>query len=86
MATEAKLETVNEFDSPMYNEAVGQFDRVAKVMGLDDNVSDRLRVPQKSLIVSFPFRHDTYTDVETILPGPAPDDHGTDQGRHSIRP
>ncbi len=67
MATEAKLETVNEFDSPMYNEAVGQFDRVAKVMGLDDNVSDRLRVPQKSLIVSFPFRHDTYTDVETIF-------------------
>ena len=64
---EAPLETVNEYDSPMYHEAVGQFDRVAKLMGLDDNVSDRLRVPQKSLVVSFPFRHDTYTDVETIF-------------------
>ncbi len=56
-----------EFDSQMYNEAVGQFNRVAKVMGLDDNVADRLRVPQKSTVVSFPFRHDNYTEVETIF-------------------
>ncbi|HSO49292.1 MAG TPA: Glu/Leu/Phe/Val dehydrogenase, partial [Acidimicrobiia bacterium] len=44
-----------------------QFDRVAKLMGLDDNVADRLRVPQKSTVVSFPFRHDTYSDVETLF-------------------
>lgn len=56
-----------EFESQMYNEAVGQFDRVAALMGLDDNVADRLRVPQKSTVVSFPFRHDTYTEVETIF-------------------
>ncbi len=57
----------NEYDSPMFHEAVGQFDRVAKVMGLDDNVSDRLRSPQRSTVVSFPFRHDNYTEVETIF-------------------
>ena len=57
----------NEFESPMYKEATGQFDRVAKLMGLDDNVADRLRVPQKSTVVSFPFRHDTYSDVETLF-------------------
>jgi glutamate dehydrogenase (NAD(P)+) len=51
----------------MYNEAVGQFNRVARLMGLDDNVADRLRVPQKSTVVSFPFRHDNYTEVETIF-------------------
>jgi glutamate dehydrogenase (NAD(P)+) len=51
----------------MYNEAVGQFNRVASLMGLDDNVADRLRVPQKSTVVSFPFRHDNYTEVETIF-------------------
>ncbi|HET9259832.1 MAG TPA: Glu/Leu/Phe/Val dehydrogenase [Acidimicrobiia bacterium] len=51
----------------MYNEAVGQFNRVAELMGLDDNVADRLRVPQKSTVVSFPFRHDNYTEVETIF-------------------
>jgi glutamate dehydrogenase (NAD(P)+) len=51
----------------MYHEAVGQFNRVAALMGLDDNVADRLRVPQKSTVVSFPFRHDNYTEVETIF-------------------
>ena len=44
----------NEFDSPMYKEAAGQFDRVARLMGLDDNVADRLRVPQKSTMVELP--------------------------------
>ena len=57
----------NEFDSPMYKEAAGQFDRVARLMGLDDNIADRLRVPQKSTMVSFPFRHDTYSQVETLF-------------------
>jgi glutamate dehydrogenase (NAD(P)+) len=51
----------------MYHEAVGQFNRVAALMGLDDNVADRLRVPQRSTVVTFPFRHDNYTEVETIF-------------------
>ncbi len=51
----------------MYHEAVGQFDRVAALMGLDANVSDRLRSPQRSTVVSFPFRHDNYTQVDTIF-------------------
>jgi len=61
------ITTGNEFASPMYNEAAGQFDRVARLMGLDDNVADRLRVPQKSTVVSFPFRHDKYSEVETLF-------------------
>ncbi|MCH8984791.1 MAG: Glu/Leu/Phe/Val dehydrogenase [Acidobacteria bacterium] len=36
-------------------------------MGLDDNIADRLRVPQKSTTVSFPFRHDNYAEVETLM-------------------
>jgi glutamate dehydrogenase (NAD(P)+) len=51
----------------MYNEAAAQFDRVARLMGLDDNVADRLRVPQKSTVVSFPFRHDNYSEVDTLF-------------------
>lgn len=51
----------------MYHEAAGQFDRVARLMGLDENVADRLRVPQKSTVVSFPFRHDTYSQVDTLF-------------------
>ena len=66
-ANQGTTESRPEFDSQMYNEAVGQFNKVAKLMGLDDNVADRLRVPQKSTVVSFPFRHDSYTEVETIF-------------------
>ncbi|MGH3650848.1 MAG: Glu/Leu/Phe/Val family dehydrogenase [Acidimicrobiia bacterium] len=61
------MEPRPEFESQMYNEAVGQFNRVAALMGLDDNIADRLRVPQRSTVVSFPFRHDNYTEVETIF-------------------
>lgn len=57
----------SEYDSPMYHEAVAQFDRVATLMGLDANVKDRLRVPQRSTVVTFPFRHDNYSEVETIF-------------------
>jgi glutamate dehydrogenase (NAD(P)+) len=57
----------HEWDSPMYYEAVAQFDRVAEFMNLDDNVADRLRVPQRSTIVSFPFRRDDYGTVETLF-------------------
>ncbi|CAN5812322.1 Glu/Leu/Phe/Val dehydrogenase dimerization domain-containing protein [soil metagenome] len=56
-----------EWESPMYREAVGQFDRVARLMGLDDNVADRLRFPQKATVVTFPFRHDNYEDVDTLF-------------------
>src|SRR5690606_38289955 len=58
---------MHEWDSPMYREAIGQFDRVADLMGLDDNVADRLRFPQKATVVSFPFRHDTYEHVDTVF-------------------
>ena len=61
------MEIGNEFNSPMFHEAVGQFDRVSKLMGLDDNIADRLRNPQRSTVVSFPFRHDNYSEVETIF-------------------
>ena len=61
------MEHSSEYDSPMYHEAVAQFDRVATLMGLDANIKDRLRVPQRSTVVTFPFRHDNYSEVETIF-------------------
>lgn len=67
MSEDTKFRVGREFDSPMYHETVGQFDRVAALIGLDANVADRLRVPQKSTVVSFPFRHDNYNRVETIF-------------------
>jgi glutamate dehydrogenase (NAD(P)+) len=61
------IETSMEWDSPLYREAVLQFDRVAELMGLDDNIRDRLRLPQRSLVVTFPFRRDAYDEVDTVF-------------------
>ena len=56
-----------EWESPMYHEAVAQFDRVAEVMGLDDNIAERLRRPQRAIVVTFPFRRDDYSEVDTLF-------------------
>jgi glutamate dehydrogenase (NAD(P)+) len=55
-----------EWDSPLFAEARAQFTRVAEIMNLDDNVRDRLALPQRSLAVTFPFRRDEYATVETV--------------------
>jgi glutamate dehydrogenase (NAD(P)+) len=36
-------------------------------MGLDDNIWERLRTPQRALVVSFPFRRDNYATVDTVF-------------------
>jgi glutamate dehydrogenase (NAD(P)+) len=51
----------------MYRLAVGQLDRAATHMGLDDNIWERLRTPQRALVVSFPFRRDSYSEVDTVF-------------------
>jgi len=55
-----------EWDSPMHRLAVAQFDQTAERMGLDLNIWERLRTPQRALVVSFPFRRDNYDTVETV--------------------
>ena len=56
-----------EWDTPMYRLAVAQLDRTAELMGLDQNVWERLRTPQRAQVVSFPFRRDDYDTVETVV-------------------
>ncbi|MBT8217733.1 MAG: Glu/Leu/Phe/Val dehydrogenase [Acidimicrobiia bacterium] len=58
---------LGELESPLYREALAQLDRVAALMGLDDNIHARLRVPQRSTIVTFPFRREGYFEVETVF-------------------
>lgn len=55
-----------EWDSPMYRLAVAQLDGAAELMELDVNIWERLRTPQRALVVSFPFRRDNYDTVETV--------------------
>jgi glutamate dehydrogenase (NAD(P)+) len=56
-----------EWDAPMYRLAVAQLDAAAARMGLDENVWERLRHPQRAQIVSFPFRRDDYKTVDTLV-------------------
>ncbi len=56
-----------EWDSPMYREAVAQFQRVAETMNLDENIRERLIKPQRALMVTFPFRRDDYSEVDTLF-------------------
>ncbi len=51
----------------MYRLAVAQLDRTAEHMGLDPNIWERLRTPQRAQVVSFPFRRDDYDTVSTVF-------------------
>jgi len=56
-----------EWDTPMYRLAVAQLDQTAALMKLDENIWERLRTPQRALVVSFPFRRDNYQEVDTVF-------------------
>jgi len=56
-----------ELESPLYAEGVSRFNRVAERMGLDENVAERLRVPQRAMVVTFPYRHDDYSEVDSLF-------------------
>ncbi len=56
-----------EWDAPMFHLAQQQFLKAAHLMGLDDNIRERLLFPQRSLVVTLPFRRDEYAEVETVF-------------------
>ncbi len=56
-----------EWDSPILRLAQQQFLKAAGQMNLDVNLKQRLLYPQRTLLVSFPFRQDEYRDVETVF-------------------
>jgi glutamate dehydrogenase (NAD(P)+) len=56
-----------EWHSPMLRLAQQQFLKAAQVMELDDNIRQRLLFPERTLLVSFPFRRDHRDEVETVF-------------------
>jgi len=56
-----------EFRSPMFHLAQQQFLQAAQIMNLDDNIRERLLFPQRTLIVTLPFRRDDYQHVELVF-------------------
>lgn len=57
----------DEFRSPMFHLAQQQFLKAAQIMQLDDNIRERLLHPQRTLVVTLPFRRDEYRHVETVI-------------------
>ncbi len=49
---------MHELDTPTFRLAVAQFDQAAEAMELDQNLRERLKLPQRSLIVSLPVKMD----------------------------
>ena len=49
---------MHELDTHTFRLAVAQFDQAAEAMELDHNLRERLKLPQRSLIVSLPVRMD----------------------------
>ncbi len=49
---------ISEFDHQTFRLAVAQFDQAAEVMNLETNLRERLKTPQRSLIVALPIRMD----------------------------
>jgi glutamate dehydrogenase (NAD(P)+) len=44
-----------ELDSDLHRTALDQLDRVAKRLGLDPDLHERLRYPRRALVVSIPI-------------------------------
>jgi len=55
------------FESNMYKEVIKQYDEVTEFINLDSNIRERLKLPQRALTVTFPFRRDEYDEVETVV-------------------
>jgi len=49
---------MQELNTPTFRLAVAQFDQAAEAMNLDPNLRERLKLPQRSLVVSLPVRMD----------------------------
>ncbi|MGH3109487.1 MAG: Glu/Leu/Phe/Val family dehydrogenase, partial [Gaiellaceae bacterium] len=56
-----------EWDTPLYRMAVAQFDQAVPIADISDAVAERLRYPERSIIVSVPVRMDDETRV--VYPG-----------------
>jgi glutamate dehydrogenase (NAD(P)+) len=55
---EALAQAQLEWDTPLYRMAVAQFDQAIPIADIPDEVAERLRYPERSIIVSVPVRMD----------------------------
>ena len=63
----ALAESHLEWDTPLYRMAVAQFDQAVPVADIPEDIAERLRFPERSIIVSVPVRMDDGRRV--VFPG-----------------
>ncbi|MGE0712767.1 MAG: Glu/Leu/Phe/Val dehydrogenase dimerization domain-containing protein [Planctomycetota bacterium] len=63
----ARARTAEWHSSPTFRLAQQQLLKAAQLMGLDDDLRQRLLFPQRSHLVSFPFLRDDGRSVETVF-------------------
>src|SRR6185312_5153322 len=56
-----------EYDTPLFRTAIAQFDQAVPYAEVDDGVAERLRHPERSIIVACPIKLDDGRRV--VLPG-----------------
>jgi glutamate dehydrogenase (NAD(P)+) len=64
---EALAQAPLEWDTPLYRMAVAQFDQAVPVAEIPEDIAERLRFPERSIIVSIPVRMDDGSRV--VFPG-----------------
>jgi glutamate dehydrogenase (NAD(P)+) len=61
------VEAPLEWDTPLYRQALAQYEQALPYADVSDDVAERLRFPERSLLVSVPVRRDDGTYV--VYPG-----------------
>src|SRR5206468_4520727 len=56
-----------EWDTPLFRTAVAQFDQAVPYADIHEDIAERLRYPERSIVVSIPVRMDTGRRV--VFPG-----------------
>jgi glutamate dehydrogenase (NAD(P)+) len=64
---EAVVDAHLEWDTPLYRMAVAQFDQAVAASDIEDETAERLRYPERAIIVSIPVRMDDGRRV--VFPG-----------------
>ena len=83
---EAHLHEPLEWDTPLFRTAIAQYDQAVPYADIDPGVAERLRYPERAIIVSCPVKLDDGRRV--VFPGYRVQHSSIarpDEGRHPLR-
>ena len=78
--------TMLEWDAPLWRTALAQFEQALEHADVPAGVAERLRYPERAVVVSVPIHLDSATLPCSRVPCAALDGARADEGRHPLRP